>query len=161
MCGRRGILRYRPLDRDWMIQNRSGRERGEWPTRVRGACGGAIAGLGRSCSVWRFRAVEREPKAHGRLGARCELTWGRDWNRGRPTRACDGKGRTPALQKVRWRLATHRKHETTKEELRRLRKSSEKTGKLLTMTKTRCSGGLLSAEILAALFGEHKVAACP
>jgi hypothetical protein len=42
-----------------------------------------------------------------------------------------------------------------KEELRRLRKSNKKTGKLLTVTRMRCSGGLASARISSALFGEN------
>ena len=48
----------------------------------------------------------------------------------------------------------HKKHENAKEELRRLRKSREKTGKRLTVTNTRSSGGLASTRISSVFFGE-------
>jgi len=47
-----------------------------------------------------------------------------------------------------------------KGELRRLRKSSEKIGKSLTVTKTRRSGGLLSGWISVMLFGQNKAVGC-
>ena len=65
-----------------------------------------------------------------------------------------------APAQVRRGQAKHREHEKEKEQVWRLRKSEEKIGKGLTVTKTRRYGGLLSEEILAALFSENKVAAC-
>jgi hypothetical protein len=70
----------------------------------------------------------------------------------------EGRRRAPA--QVRRGQAKHREHEKEKEQVWRLRKSEEKIGKGLTVTKTRRSGGLLSTEILAALFGENKAATC-
>jgi len=61
----------------------------------------------------------------------------------------EGGRRAPA--QVRRGQAKHRGHEKEKEQVWRLRKSEEKIGKGLTVTKTRCNGGFLSAEILAAL----------
>jgi hypothetical protein len=63
------------------------------------------------------------------------------------------------LQGVRRGLGNQKEHENAKGELLRLRKSSEKIGKSLAVTKTRRGGGLLSVEILAALFGENKAMA--
>ena len=89
----------------------------------------------RSCSNWRHRAVERKLKARGRSGARCALTLGKNRGGAKPARALDGERRTASLQEVRRGLATCRRHENVKRELWRLRKSSEKIGKLLTVTK--------------------------
>ena len=60
-------------------------------------------------------------------------------------------GRRASAQ-VRRGQAKHREHEKEKEQVWRLRKSEEKIGKGLTVTKTSRSGELLSAEILAAPF---------
>ena len=57
-----------------------------------------MATHGRSCSIERPGALEREPKVQGRLETRCELTDGQDWSRGRPTRARNGKRRTTTLE---------------------------------------------------------------
>jgi hypothetical protein len=53
--GRRVILQSGPLDHVWTIKIRSrvGREQ---PARVEGEHSGAMAGLGRNCSISRFRA---------------------------------------------------------------------------------------------------------
>ena len=53
-------------------------------------------------------------------------------------------------------MGKHREHEIAKGELRRLRKSSGKIGKSLTVTNTRSSGGLASTRISSAVFGENK-----
>jgi len=62
--------------------------------------GGAMAAHGRSCSIERPGAVEREPNVRERLETRRELTGGQDWCRGRPLRARYGKRRTTTLERI-------------------------------------------------------------
>jgi len=114
---------------------------------------GAMAGDGRSWPNKRFRARETKLKALERRGARCDLTWGREWDKERPARARDGERRTAALQGFQRELAAHREHENVKGRLRRLRKREAKLGKSLTVAKMRRSGGLTSAWISAAICG--------
>ena len=73
--------------------------KGGWPAGAGRARGGAMAEHGRSWPIWRLRAVEHELNTWDRLGAQCELTWGKNRDEERPARARDDERRTAALQR--------------------------------------------------------------
>jgi len=62
-------------------------------------------------------------------------------------------------KEVRRRLGKPRKQKNANETSQRLRKSEEKVGKSLTVTKTRCGGGLLSRWISAMFLSLARAAA--
>ena len=79
---------------------------------------------------------------------------GRDWG----ALAMKDGGRR-SLREVRRGQTERRDHENARKKAWRTRKDDRKLGRELTEVKMRRSGRMLSAEILAALFGENYAAA--